>query len=214
MSTRHNPDHALSPAIERLTHDITRESLEKHLGPARARAHLESVQERLGHGGSPALAVMCSIAVQLTRSLERGEAIAADAQTNMIVEIVSQLSAFVLWDANANDGGVSKRQPGAALAKAALAAANSDDTVFRISLCDGRRLGELLVKMSMLSIEQVEEALSIQRAKGIKLGEALVSLKLVTPEMVESLLRLQKQKRLAPKDNWSPGTEKDVRRKA
>jgi hypothetical protein len=202
MRSRPNPEHVLSSAIDRLARQITAERLEDPDGPDEARERFEAVQDNLGHGETPAIAALCTIAMRLLANVSNQTALSVEDQRRVIGDIVAQLAALATWKGVGAEN-VPELSVSARIARDAIETA-ADEDAMKVWVADGKRLGELVVQMSMLTAEQVRLALDVQSQTGARLGATLVELNMISPDMVDQLLKLQKRKRMAHRDVWTP----------
>ena len=144
------------------------------------------MDELLKRSPVPGLGSLCGMGESITRQLVEKQDFGASDLRELLTQVASELQAHFC---SSDDG----KQSAEDIVRSAME--SLEDNSLRLTVQNGRLLGEVLQAMSMLDAESVEQALALQRKTGMMFGKALIKLGRLTPEKLETALRVQQQRR-------------------
>jgi hypothetical protein len=167
---------------------------------APARFCLLAVQAEVNATLQPGLAALCVVGCLVLESSSEGHELSPGTLDKALSEILTALKRAATFIVQAP---LSIANPGTRIATAAIEGASSKEAALRLSLKDGKRLGEILLQRSLITKVDLERALRFQTEHGLKLGQALVQMELISDKALEVVLRSQTRERGLGGDLWA-----------
>ena len=184
MNTHTDP--RLTKAAENIVSTVTNGKTQDAQELQELLTQFHDLDELLKRSPVTGLGSLCGMGESITRQLaQKQDFVAADLR-ELLKQVASELHAHFC---SSDDD----KQSAEDIVRAAME--SLEDNSLRLTVQNGRLLGEVLQAMSMLDAESVEQALALQRKTGMMFGKALIKLGRLTSEKLETALRVQQQRR-------------------
>jgi hypothetical protein len=194
MNTHTDP--RLTKAAENIVSTVSKSKLESSHELQDLLTQFCDLDELLKHSPLPGLGSLCGIGKSITQRLVEKQDIGAEGLRELLGQLAGELHAHFC-------GSEDDKQSAEDIVRAAMESLENNS--LRLTVQNGRLLGEVLQAMSMLDAESVEQALALQRKTGMMFGKALIKLGRLTPEKLETALRVQQQRR--SREGMDPTTD-------